>query len=351
MNYKLNPQCVFSFQDGSWLAYNLTTQKSFRCSKEYFKRLQIWGQGKPEDWNRIDQDLVDKRFLIEENPSFWGGDFLSHLCHLSSRNHSETYPRHNEESLVEGMLDLAKNAQIPGRIAEQRLSHLIALPAADSENVGQIKLKEAFLNRRTCRDFYDEPMSLEDLSSILYYCFYAFEKSFSEFDALGLENGVRGRTSPSAAGLTMFDGYVLVQNVSGLENGIYLYHDEVHALSRISASSDYDLSELLCDQFWCRSLPVGLFLVGDMQRVWVKDPLPRGYVSSYLEAGHLSQNIQLLATGLGYKTWITGTFRDDLLSRVLCLEPVQFASFFVGIGAGSGKAFPPEIRERLTRVE
>lgn len=273
------------------------------------------------------------------NPS-WGnrgaankigaGIFLSWLTHKSIQllsHHNPPQPKASfireykniscaQEYVTERVLDLPRH----------RSYSRISLSSVKNKKISDIGLIEALHKRKTNRNFVNASCPLEDLVTILRHCFdtecvqeegrYSFSR----------------RTSPSASGLAAIDAYVIARNVQDLQPGVYGYHND--QLIRLAENpDDYEMKSAMMDQYWVSEIPAGIILVSDLRRTWVKDISTRGYISNYLEAGHLSQNIQLVATALELHTFLSGAFVDDHVSAMLGLEEFQLPTLYVGFGA------------------
>jgi nitroreductase len=69
---------------------------------------------------------------------------------------------------------------------------------------------------------------------------------------------------------------------------------------------------------------------------------------AFVEAGHLSQTFQLVATALGLNTWLTGAFADQQVERLLNIEgSAEQPLFFVGCGQSDGQVMCREMRDLL----
>ncbi|MBI5242492.1 MAG: SagB/ThcOx family dehydrogenase [Elusimicrobia bacterium] len=181
------------------------------------------------------------------------------------------------------------------------------LPKADYRG---LTLEEAVEKRRSVREFTKQPLSLKELSQLL-------------FAAAGRTGSVHGfglRAAPSAGALYPIDVYVLVSSVEGLEPGIYRYSTEEHALERLK-------SGLFAQQAQKESLgqeAVGgsaatFILAAVFERCRVKYG-DRALRYIYIEAGHISENIYLQAASLGLGSVAVGAFSDQGWNRLLGLD-------------------------------
>ena len=99
---------------------------------------------------------------------------------------------------------------------------LVDLVAAKDMTIGQVPLIEAIDNRRSRRKYTDEPLSLEELSFLL-WCTQGVQKL--------VRNGLLTlRTVPSGGGMHPFETYLVVNRVTGVEPGLYRYLALEHKL-------------------------------------------------------------------------------------------------------------------------
>lgn len=104
----------------------------------------------------------------------------------------------------------------------------------------------------------------------------------------------------------------------------------------------------MADQFYMEGLAFGVFMVSDLTRVWEKYLHSRAYREIFLDAGHLSQTLQLTATSLSLNTWVSGYFRDDDLINYLGItEENKAPLLFVGIGKGNRTPLHPDMIKSL----
>lgn len=102
----------------------------------------------------------------------------------------------------------------------------------------QVSVEQALLNRRSVRDFTDYPVTLQEVSQILWSAYGITEdRSYPSFLRGGL------RTAPSAGALYPLEIYLVAGNVNGLKKGIYKYISDGHSLELISEG---DFRKYLC---------------------------------------------------------------------------------------------------------
>jgi SagB-type dehydrogenase family enzyme len=302
--------------------------------------------------NIIDTQLLSADILTVskiDNPQ-WGWDELSKIYHIGTQNipcehapqniheWSRLYLAHCNEVLASP----APATNRPTLESGQR----IALPAP--RVLSDDSLGNVLLQRKTCRSYTGATIALIDVGTLLYLSLgYLRERDNDRDDSIAQGLSAR-RSSPSAGGLNACEGFLLVQNVEDLEPGIYAYHPADHTLSRVNPLPEPALGQLLGGQHFIDNLPLGLFITARFDQLWWKYEHSRAYRMAFVEAGHLSQTFQLVATALGLNTWLTGAFADQQVERLLNIEgSAEQPLFFVGCGQSDGQVMCREMRDLL----
>lgn len=354
--YQPNKDVFFYFEEGKVIACNTISQEYYELEDDYFHRLIEASNNNSNDFinDDISKELIEGELLTNKGEfplQSWEGDPISYFSHQGSRILSKYVPQLSDDQVCEDFINLSSSSsqKIPARYTSEYIN-CISLPEPILERFNDSSLLNVVKNRKTCRNFINKPIELQPLSSLLYFCFGPIHgKTWDDFEKHNLPSyGLRG-ASPSATGLQGCDAYLVALNVDQLEKGIYHYSSKDHSLYHLKTSIDSNgLIYATNDQFWAKNLSAGVFIVNDMRRTWVKDKKHRGYLASYLEAGHISQTLLLASTALNLQTWITGTFRDDIVDDLLQIKGSPcFASFFVGLGYGDNSSIPKKFIETL----
>lgn len=172
---------------------------------------------------------------------------------------------------------------------------------------GQMSVEEAISRRRSVRDFKPEPLSIEQLSQILWA-------------AQGITGRGQFRSAPSAGALYPLEIYAVVGSVEGLEPGVYHYNPENHSIIK---EIEGDLRQQLCDaalrQDSVITAPVNIVFTAIYERTSRKyGERAARYV--HIEVGHAAQNVYLQAEALGLGTVMMGAFHDDRVKEILHLQ-------------------------------
>jgi SagB-type dehydrogenase family enzyme len=173
---------------------------------------------------------------------------------------------------------------------------------------GTVSLEDAITQRRSVRSFSDEPVSIEDLSQILWA-------------AQGLTEG-RLRTAPSAGALYP------IELIIATEEGVFQYVPDGHRLDEIIKKDVRDeLSSAALGQGFIKDAPVVLVITAVFERVKSKYG-ERGTRYVHQETGHVAQNVCLQCEALGLGTLVVGAFHDSRVQNVLG-TPKDFEPLYI----------------------
>ncbi|ASJ13445.1 SagB/ThcOx family dehydrogenase [Thermococcus thioreducens] len=223
--------------------------------------------------------------------------------------------------VVASSLLLVLKPYVPLRSVGETVSgDVIALPEPRLES--EISVEEAIARRRSIRSYRDEPVTLRQLSQLLWA-------------AQGITaQRTKFRASPSAGATYPFEVYVVAGNVEGLAPGVYRYDPFNHTLVSVKPG-DYRkaLQDAALDQRWVGDAPLSLVLVAFYERTTSRYG-ERGIRYVHMEAGHIGQNIYLQATALGLGTVAVGAFYDEQVAEILGTDGAPLYIFPVGVPNG-----------------
>ncbi len=195
---------------------------------------------------------------------------------------------------------------------------LISLPAASQIN--NSALSEAIVKRRSCREPMraDRELSLTDLSDLLYYGYGENPNGFKNI--------------PSGGALYPLDLYLYSFNVELLDAGLYYYSHRDHGLKQLHKK----IAREEIDPFFSnkktyeivKSSSAHLFITSSfLKNSWKY--LERGYRFALMEAGHLAQNINLVAAAKELACLNIGGFCDDQINQFLDLTGLVEATLYI----------------------
>lgn len=249
-------------------------------------------------------------------------------------------------------VDIAVDEAREGRRTLDRLMDANGLPPAEADgdvaSSAQIPLPppkktaldDLLAQRATCRNFDDaRAVPLLDLGALLHRVFGAQSSQEMAPGAIALK-----KNSPSGGGLHPVEAYLLVQRVEGLQPGLFHYQSVAHALKPLPAVAPSELAqlahELVAGQAWFANAPVLVLMAARFQRnFWKYRNHPKAWRVIQLDAGHLSQNLYITATEMGYGAFITAAINDDCAERAFSLDGLSTGAIAVcGFGPRSAHA-------------
>jgi len=170
---------------------------------------------------------------------------------------------------------------------------------------GSTSIEETLNRRRSVRDYKRGPLSLEQVSQLLW--------------AASGRNLYR-RTAPSAGATYPLEIYLVVGEVEGLEQGIYHYSSPRHSLEMIREQDVRNrLSRAALGQEMIEEAPVNIIIAADYGRT-TGHYGQRGNRYVHMEVGHVGQNVSLQAIALSLGTVMIGAFEDKEVKEVLGIK-------------------------------
>lgn len=183
-----------------------------------------------------------------------------------------------------------------------------------------VSIEEAILKRRSIRNYSSEPISLDDLSQLLWA-------------AQGITEPVnRYRAAPSAGATYPLEIYIAVGNVENLPPGVYKYVPLRHMLIQLSPKDiRTELSAAAYNQVWVRQAAAVLVFSADFNRTTSRYG-KRGVRYVHIEVGHAAENVYLQTVSLDLATVAVGAFDDDKIKKILKLPKEEDPLYIMPIG-------------------
>ena len=205
----------------------------------------------------------------------------------------------------------------PPIMAEPTGAPMTVLPDPAETVIEDLSLYEILEARRSRRVYKAEPITLQQLSFLL-WCTQGYERPRP-----GQKGWAALRTVPSAGCRHPFDTYLAVMRVEGLEPGIYRFLPKEHAVELVQAYDAKTLgskvSNACCEQLFCGRAAVTFFWVADMYRCEWRYPNGAHKVV-LLDAGHVCQNLYLACEVLGLGTCAVGAYEQKGTDALLQVD-------------------------------
>jgi SagB-type dehydrogenase family enzyme len=205
---------------------------------------------------------------------------------------------------------------------------LIDLVAPEDFTVGQMPLIEAIRRRRSHRTFTPEPLTLEELSFLLWA-------------TQGISRIIEGsgrivrtlRTVPSGGARHPFETYLLVNRVEGLEPGLYRYLPVEHKLCLLSTAADLAdrVHAASRDQFVKESAVTFIWTAIPYRTEWRYSMLSPKIIVQ--DSGHLCQNLYLASEAIGAGTCAIGAYDQAKIDPILGVDgEEEFTIYMAPVG-------------------
>jgi SagB-type dehydrogenase family enzyme len=172
-------------------------------------------------------------------------------------------------------------------------------------------LGDVLRRRRSVRDFRLRPLDLALVGRLLHASFGV--TGYRQVEGVWVSD----RPSPSAGGLYPLEVYLTTRSVETLPDGLYHYDARAHELERRrSGLLPAEFARMIVGPDIVRNANLVIVISAIFQRTMWKYGA-RGYRYVWLDAGHLGQNLYLVATALGLGAVSIGGFFDEELNRML----------------------------------
>lgn len=212
---------------------------------------------------------------------------------------------------------------------------LIELVAPEDLTVGKMPLIEVIKRRRSHRKFTKEPLTLEELSFLLWAT-----QGISKVTTRDISKDVRDalsmftlRTVPSGGARHPFETYLLINRVSGLELGLYRYLPLEHKLYLLH--TDTELTKKVHDacykQYVKNSAITFIWTAIPYRTEWRYSILSPKIIAQ--DSGHLCQNLYLASEAIGAGTCAVGAYDQEKMDLVLGVDgKEEFAIYVAPVG-------------------
>lgn len=202
---------------------------------------------------------------------------------------------------------------------------------------GDMSLEEAIARRRSIREYLDSPLSLKEVSQLLW-------------SAQGITDVRREfRAAPSAGATYPLEVYIVVREdgVERLKPGVYKYDPHRHSLRAVRLGDlSRELYSAALRQEWVLKAPINLVVTAVYGRTTSRYG-DRGVRYVHMEVGHVGQNVYLQATALRLGAVVVGAFHDEDVRKILAAPEEEAPLYIIPIGRVEG--LPKLTEEELSR--
>ncbi|MCZ6801232.1 MAG: SagB/ThcOx family dehydrogenase [Nitrospirae bacterium] len=199
------------------------------------------------------------------------------------------------------------------------------IPLPDSLGSLSAPLGDTIVKRSSALSFETTPISLNQLAVLLYHSYGVTRDN--------TENSMPRpfRTVPSAGAMYPLEIFFHTAHVQGIPPGLYHYNPSKNCLRLLREGEETEkLSSGFINPVLCESSSIQIFLTAMFERTTWKYG-ERGYRFVYLEAGHVAQNLNLVATSLGLGCLNVGGFFDRDIDKYLGIDGVTHSTIYVAL--------------------
>lgn len=205
-----------------------------------------------------------------------------------------------------------KDEPMPGNKSE-----IIKLPEPAYKS--NTSVEEALLKRRSVRDYKDKPLTLAEVSQLLWA-------------AQGITGSFGFRTAPSAGALYPLEVYIFAGNVKDLPGGIYKYRPHKHELEMVvKGDKRNELCNAALSQSSVRDAPAVIVFSAVYERTTVKYG-ERGVRYVFIEVGHAAQNVFLQAVSINLGAVVIGAFYDNEVKKIMKMPEREQPLYIMPVG-------------------
>lgn len=187
-----------------------------------------------------------------------------------------------------------------------------------SESLGA--LEYALKERHSTRSFSGTPLTLQQVANLFNY-------------SSGLRDPRRGsRFHPSGGGRYPLESYLVAYRINGLEPGIYHYAPQTHTLEKIADTT-------IAEQFRTTALgyewsqdAAAFFALGAVWDRTTRKYGDFGYDLVHVEAGHISQNLALVAAVQGIGHCHLFGFNTEMTDALFDLPETESITYITALG-------------------
>lgn len=169
---------------------------------------------------------------------------------------------------------------------------------------GGATINEALWNRKSSRQYANQPLTLEELSGVLWA-------------AAGVNRTDGHLTAPSALALYPIQTYAF------LESGVYLYDAKNNVLIR---KIEGDYRSLATLQDFANNASLNMVYIADLSVYEGRNmPADKVLMLCGMDAAGYAENVNLYAAGHGLKSITRGGARADEILNLLQLDPAKYS--------------------------
>lgn len=223
-----------------------------------------------------------------------------------------------------------RGAPLPAAEKSSGSAKLIRLPDPFKTKIKKPLITDCIRDRKSVRNFDDSPLSLGELSYLLWAT-----QGIKEGEGPKVAHHIIKRTVPSAGSRHPFETYVIPQSIAGLKRGIYRYIASKNSLAVVKNTPvpQEAVAKALCGQMFCAKAPVLFIWTAIPYRTEWRYGTKKSMKVVLLDAGHVGQNLHLACEALGLGTCMIGAYFQELADKLVKVDgKEEFSIYMAPVG-------------------
>ncbi|NJD59364.1 MAG: nitroreductase [Anaerolineales bacterium] len=198
---------------------------------------------------------------------------------------------------------------------------LIDLVSPKDFTIGNMPLSEAIRLRQSSRKYLPKPLSLEELSFLLW--------ATQGVKSIIMDGYATRRTVPSGGARHPFETYLAVMKVEDLAQGLYRYLAIEHKLLLLSEDPEVGIKiSEACADFALESAVTFIWTAIPYRSEWRYGPLAAKLIAQ--DSGHVCQNLYLACTAIQAGTCAVGAYIQQKMDALLGVDGVDEFTVYCG---------------------
>jgi len=206
------------------------------------------------------------------------------------------------------------------------LSQCVSLPPVGNLKMGNMSVRDAILRRTSKRVFSSDPLTLEELSFLLW--------AVAGVRGIRKERESAFRMVPSGGCRHPFETYLLVNRIDGVAPGLYHYQPFEHDLCFIREipNQSEQVKEACLGKIFCAEAPVLFVWTAIPYRTeWRFGPVSPKLIAQ--DSGHICQNLYIAAESIGCGTCAVGAYHQHKADRLIGVDGAdEFVIYMAPVG-------------------
>jgi len=226
--------------------------------------------------------------------------------------------------------DAKKGTSQPPKVKPYEInSNLVDLPMVNENSLTNKNIYTCIKERRSTRFYSDKPISLEELS----YLLWATQGITSTNKA-----GLMFRTVPCSGATHSFESYLLIRNVGKIKKGVYRYLPVEHKLLFMFELDELEnkIDEITLDQpfvpnFANKAAVLFIWSTTPYRSEWKFDITAHKKI--LIDIGHVCQNLYLASESIDAGSCAIGIYDQKLIDQLLGLNgEEEFVLYLAAVG-------------------